>query len=58
MSIHTWIYGGLRRKGTTPTALKRLSHKMIDINTQINEWLIVRSFDANYITIINETLHQ
>ena len=58
MSIHTWIYGGLRRKGTTPTALKRLSHKMIDINTQINKWQIVRSFDANYITIINETLHQ
>ena len=21
MSIHTWIYGGLRRKGTTLTAL-------------------------------------
>ena len=58
MSIHTWIYGGLRRKGTTPTALKRLSHKMIDINTQINKWQIVRSFDANCITIINETLHQ
>ena len=58
MSIHTWIYGGLRRKGTTPTALKRLSHKMIDINTQINKWQIARSFDANYITIINETLHQ
>ena len=58
MSIHTWIYGGLRRKGTTPTALIRLSHKMIDINTQINKWQIVRSFDANYITIINETLHQ
>ena len=37
MSIHTWIYGGLRRKGTTPTALKRLFYKMIDINTQINK---------------------
>ena len=58
MSIHTWIYGGLHRKGTTPTALKRLSYKMIDINTQIDKWLIARSFDANYITIINETLHQ
>ena len=58
MSIHTWIYGGLRRKGTTPTALNRLFHKMIDINTQTNKWLIARSFNANYITIVNETLHQ
>ena len=58
MSIHTWIHGGLRRKGTTPMALKRLSYKMIDINTQIDKWLIARSFGANYITIINETLHQ
>ena len=39
-------------------ALKRLFYKMIDINTQINKWQIVRSFNANYITIINETLHQ
>ena len=58
MSIHTWIYGGLHRKSTKPIALERLSHKMIDINTQIDKWLIVRSFNANYITIINETLHQ
>ena len=26
MSIHTWIYGGLRRKGTTPTALFHTKH--------------------------------
>ena len=28
MSIHTWIYGGLRRKGTTPTALFLAHHTL------------------------------
>jgi len=32
--------GGLRLESVTPTALKRLFHKMIDIYTQINKWQV------------------
>ena len=28
MSIYTWINGGLRRKGTTPTALFHANHTL------------------------------
>ena len=28
MSIHTWIYGGLRRKSATPTALFHANHTL------------------------------
>ena len=40
MSIHTWIYGGLRRKGTTPTALKRVLHDVINVYTHMYKWQV------------------